>query len=463
MFNIKHYTKALAAAFALSLGFTACQDDFDDPSFNAPVASIQPNITLAELKAEFWQEGQSNYATLVEPRADGSHYIVHGTVVSSDEAGNVFKSLIIDDGTAALPFSIDRYNLYQNYRRGQEIVVDLTGMYIGMYNGYMQVGNKKFYEAGNAWEVSFMAPQTFEKGAELNGLPDLAKVDTMQINSFDQIPATPKGLQTYQGRLVRLNNVTWQNGGVETYSTYHSSGVSQNIVDINGATLAARTSGYSNFWNEMLPEGPCDVVCILGYYGSAWQLVLLDGKSSMNIGNPTVAPGNENNPYSVAEAVAIEAEGRTASNVWVRGYIVGTVAPEVETVSGNDDIEWGTDPTLSNTVVISSDPEGKDIANALVIALPEGSVMREYVNIKQHPENVGKLLDVRGTLESYMGTYGLTGNRGTKPEFKLEGVEVPGGETIPAGEGTAEKPYNPAQVIAKNPPAPPTPWRAACG
>lgn len=439
MFNIKQYAKVLALAAIAAGGFTSCQDDFDDPAVDVPVAKNQPNITLAELKAEFWQEGQANYATKIEPREDGSHYIVHGTVISSDEAGNVFKNLVIDDGTAALPFSIDRYNLYQNYRRGQELVIDLTGMYIGMYNGYMQVGQKKAYN--DEWEVSFMSPQTFTAGVELNGLPNLAAVDTLVVNSFDQIPATPTGLQTWQGRLVRFNNVHWQNGGVDTYSTYHSSGVSQNIVDINGATLAARTSGYSNFWNETLPEGQCDVVAILGYYGSAWQLVLLDGNNSLNIGKPTVAPGNEANPYSVAEAVALEEAGKTASNVWVRGYIVGTVAPEVETVTGNGDIEWGTDPTLANTVVISSDPEGQNLANALVLALPEGSPMREYVNIKQHPENVGKLLDVRGNLEKYMGTYGLTGNRGTASEFKLEGVEV--GGTIPSGDGTQASPYNP--------------------
>ena len=133
MFNIKQYAKAFAIAGLAALGFTACQDDFDAPNLGVPVAKNEPNITLADLKAEFWQEGSTNYATLVQPRADGSHYIVHGRGISSDEAGNVFKSVIIDDGTAALPFSVDRYNLYQDYHRGQEVVVDLTNMYIGMY------------------------------------------------------------------------------------------------------------------------------------------------------------------------------------------------------------------------------------------------------------------------------------------------------------------------------------------
>ena len=453
MNNIKSYIKALAIAAAATLGFSACQDDFDDPNLPVPEAKNKPTISIAELKALYWQE-DANYAITVAPWSseladkaaqagvnlsldEGQHLIVSGVVLSSDEAGNVFKNLVIFDGTAALPLSINSYNLYLKYRRGQEIVLDLTGMDIGKYNGYMQVGKKEWYENGQAWEVSFMAPETFTRGVELNGLPDLAKVDTLPIQSFDQLPATPAGLQTYQGRLVRFNNVAWQNGGVDTYSTYHSSGVSQNIVDTNGATLAARTSGYSNFWNQTLPEGRGNVVCILGYYGSAWQLTLLDGNSSMNFGNPTVAPGDESNPYSVAEAVAIEEEGKTATNVWVKGYIVGTVAPEVENITSDADIEWGTGPTLSNTVVIASDPASQNIAECIVLALPTGSTMREWVNIQAHPDNVGRLLTVRGNLEKYMGTFGLTGNRGTKSEFKLDGVEIPDEEgTIPDGEVT---------------------------
>jgi len=452
MKSLKKYLLGAAALCVAALGFTACQDDFDNPNIAVPVAKNQPTITIAELKKEFWQEGVSNYAVTVPEREDGSHYIVHGRVVSSDEGGNVFKNLVIDDGTAALPFSINSYNLYLKYRRGQEIVVDLTGMDIGMYNGYMQVGLREWYENGNAWEVSFMAPETFTRQVELNGLPDISAVDTLQVNSFDQLRATPEGLQQLQGRLVRFNNVRWQNAGVETFSTYHSSGVSQNIIDVNDATLAVRTSGYSNFWNKTLPEGNMDVVCILGYYGSAWQLTLMDYEGCMNIGHPTTAPGAETNPYSVAEAVALEASGSTASNVWVKGYIVGTVAPEVENVTGNDDVEWGVDPILTNTVVIASNPASKNVAECLVLALPEGSVMREYVNIQAHPENVGKELTVRGTLEKYMGTFGLTGNRGTASEFKLEGVEIPDeGGAIANGDGTQASPYNSLQVIAKNP------------
>jgi len=39
-----------------------------------------------------------------------------------------------------MAISINSYNLYLKYRRGQEVVIDATGMYIGKYNGLQQLG-----------------------------------------------------------------------------------------------------------------------------------------------------------------------------------------------------------------------------------------------------------------------------------------------------------------------------------
>lgn len=79
--------------------------------------------------------------------------------------------------------------------------------------------------------------------------------------------------------------------------------------------------------------------------------------------------------------------------------------------------------------------------------------MREYVALRDHPENLGKELAVYGTPGTVLGTYGVDGNNGTPSEFVLEGVEVPGGDdpTPPApgqGDGTESAPYSVSQAIA---------------
>jgi hypothetical protein len=442
----KKYILGLSALLGAAGFLSSCQDDFDNINTQAPSASLTANTTIAEVKARYWDDA-TNYATKIEANEDGSHVIVKGRVISSDEASNVFKSLVIQDETAALAFSINSYNLYLKYRRGQEIVVDLTDMYIGKYNGLQQMGMPEWYAQGNAFEVTFMGPETFTRHAELNGWPEIEKIDTLVVNSFAELSTNPEGLQKMQSQLVRFNNVSFQNGGNDTFSTYHSSGVNQVVVDANGATMNVRTSGYANFWNKRLPSGNGDIVGILSYYGtSGWQFILIDYEGCMNFGNPTLSPGTETNPYDVASVIKLEEAGTTASG-WVKGYIAGAVAPDVESVSSSSDIEWGAPTVLANTLVIAPDTETKDISKCLLISLPAESALREAANLRDNPDVLGKEIAVRGNFGKYMDTYGVLDNMGTASEFKLEGYNNPSGEAIPAGDGSEASPWNATQVL----------------
>ncbi|MCH5219995.1 MAG: hypothetical protein J1F20_05430 [Muribaculaceae bacterium] len=445
----------ILCVLATLTGLTACQE-FDTPVLNAPVASNQANTTILELKQAFWDDA-TNYIwgtadkedatpAAVPVKEDGSHYIIKGTVVSSDEAGNVFKSLVIQDETAALAISINSYNLYLKYRRGQEVIIDVTGMYIGKYNGLLQLGMPEWYANGNAWEASFMSPEFFQSHVELNGWPVIANVDTIEVNTFSELSSDPDGLMKWQSQLVRFNNVSFANGGVEKYSEYHSSGVNQSLMDSEGNSLTVRTSGYSNFWNQTLPEGKFDFVCIASYYGTTgWQLIMIDADAVINLGNPTESPGVESKPWSVDEAITEINAGRTPYG-WTQGYIVGAVAPEVSEVTSNNDIEWTATPILGNTLVIGQTPDTKDIAHALVIELTPGSKFYTLGNLVDHPENYGKQINVQATLGKYLGTYGLIGNRGTAGTFKIEGVED--NTELKEGDGTETSPYTANQVIA---------------
>lgn len=452
---------ALVAAGTL----TACQDHFDEPDMGeAPVATLEANTTLAEFKEMVWQTSD-NYCEQVytkewyeakkngqEPteamKTDGTHIVVKGRVVSSDYAGNCFKYIVLQDGTASLNFSIDSYNLYLTYRRGQEILVDLTGMHAGKYRGLEQVGFPSYNSSINGNETSFMGPQIFRRHMQLNGFPNLAEIDTVTINSISELGVTPAELRKWQSQLIRINNVAFVKDDVPTLSEYHSSGVSHNIQDAEGNSIAIRTSGYANFWNMEVPEGRGDIVAILGYYATigqsgAWQLTLLDAASVMNFGNPTVPSGSQGNPYTVAQAIALQANG-DGGNGWVRGYIVGTVAPEVENVASSEDVEWNDSPVLGNTMVIAPDPECKDVAQCLVVALPQNSALYAQ-SLLANPSNYKKQIDIRGSLQSVMGTFGLA-NNGTTSEFVIEGQEPVG----PAeGDGTSENPYNVTQIVAK--------------
>ena len=133
-------------------GFTACDGDLERPPMIEPSASIKPNTTIAALKADVWQTDR-NYVTEVGQR-NGSDIIIAGRVVSNDMAGNVFKNIVLQDETGALTVSINGYDLYKTYQQGQQIVVNLTGLKIGGYNGLLQVGGEGVYNG--APSMTFM-------------------------------------------------------------------------------------------------------------------------------------------------------------------------------------------------------------------------------------------------------------------------------------------------------------------
>ncbi len=450
----KSFIFGLMAAATLG-GFVSCQDDIDAPEPIAPVAENldKVNTTIFDFKKEYWQDDQ-NYCKQVGTKPDGEHIYIKGRVISSDESGNVFKSIVIQDETAALAFSVNAYNLFLDHRVGQEVVVDLTGMYVGKYNNLMQMGWPDEYQDG--LQTTFMSPEFFKAHVENNGMPDPSKVIVHQLDAISDIPNGTDGLIEWQSQLVRCNNVTFvpkanPNEASELVTTFgiYKTNMNQGLL-LAGQELTLRVSGYADFVNEKMPTDPCDATFLLSYFGTGWQFMLMNTSDIENVGNPTLPKGTKENPWTVADAISEISEGATPQG-WTAGYIVGTVAQSVTEVTSNTDIEWGADATLASTVVIAPTADCTEISQCIIVPLPVGSTMRNLVALRDHPENLGKLLTVYGTLDHVFGSYGITGNTGTGGEFMLEGVEVPD-EPLPGqGDGTEASPYSCAQVIAMNP------------
>lgn len=442
----------LTAVLAVS-GFSACQDDIDAPGMKVPVATLQANTTIAELKQKYWNSAD-NYIDQIKLNDAGEHVVIAGRVISSDAAGNIFKSLVIQDATGALSMSINAYNLYTDYRVGQEIVLDLTEMYIGKYSTLQQLGFPD-YSAAYGWQASFMPLEFFKEHAQVNGLPEPAKVDTLVIN----IPTdnSEAALMKYQSQLVRLNNVYFVDGGEASFCTAHKvSYTNRTVKDDNGNEIVVRTSGYANFWSTKLPAEHGDIVGILSTYKSSgeykWQLQLRSTDDLLNFGNPTLPKGTEDNPYNILEAIQMIADDSAVSG-WYTGYIVGSLRAGVSSVESADDIIWGTDAEVNNTLIIGQTPTSNTLEDCIVIRLPQGSALREYGNLRDVPENYGKQIWLLGTPAKDLNMDALTGNTGTASEFRIEGVTVPGGddtsgEPVPEGNGTETSPYNPTQVLA---------------
>lgn len=264
----------MAACAALAAGaFTGCDDDFDYPPVIVPEATIKANTSIAQLKAQYWDDAR-NYCVEIGETDNGEHTIISGRVIGNDATGNVYKALVIQDETAALTISINAKNLYENYKVGQEIVMDLTGMYIGKYNGLQQLGTPKEYNGD--LEADRMEESEFTSHTQINGLPDTKAIEAYPITISELLNSKDAAsLQRWQSQLIKLENVSFAQGGQATFS---DAGTSTNraVVDSEGNSINLYTSNYSTFAGEYLPEGSGSLTALAQYNGTNWRLIIRD-------------------------------------------------------------------------------------------------------------------------------------------------------------------------------------------
>lgn len=450
--KLKNILNSVLALMALG-AMTSCQADMDAPALVEPKATMEANTTISEFKTAF---ADQTVKCPMKDEATQTPYIIHGRVVSSDATGNIYKSIVIQDETAAIALSVNQGSTYTDYRIGQDVVLNATGLYIGYYNGLQQIGWLDEYNG--APSLTFMAWDFFLAHSELNGFPNPdvkyvaqdaqwpADAPYCIVTTFSQLPSTGEAFRNMQSQLVEFRNVHFEEGGKETYAPYQES-VNRTLVDANGGTLTVRTSGYSNFYNELIPEGSGNVRGILSYYGDGWQL-LLRGLGDVMI----TEKGQKNDPYTVEEAMDVMDQGASG---WVKGFIVGSVKGGVNDVTSNNDVIFGTDAEMDNNILIAASADETDWTKCIAVELPQGSAFRAAVNLVDNPGVLGKSILVRGDLAKFLGMPGITGNGGTAADVEVEGVTIGGGtpapgpgEGIPAGDGTKERPYNTDQIKA---------------
>ncbi len=157
---------------------------------------------------------------------------------------------------------------------------------------------------------------------------------------------------------------------------------------------------------------------------------------------PTGA-GTWDSPYSVSDAIA----NQTGEEVWVHGYIVGSI-PESESSTVMKDMTFTAEGANHTNLCIADSPEETDYTKCVPVQLPSGDV-RTNLNLKNNPEMLGKEVWLKGKTTKYCGAPGLKETSKyslTKPTGDEDNNE--GGNNTPAegaqGDGSLENPFNAA-------------------
>lgn len=135
---------------------------------------------------------------------------------------------------------------------------------------------------------------------------------------------------------------------------------------------------------------------------------------------PTENESSKENPFTVATAISKYNASKPMADTWVKGYIVGYV----EGMNIESGAKFTADNASASNMLIADNVTETDYTKCLVIKLSSGSEVREKLNLMDNPENLGKEVILKGSLEKYFGTYGLQ----SVTEYVLDGQSSGGTE-----------------------------------
>lgn len=221
-----------------------------------PVGCVDGESASEEVSIAYLRSLYRGYPVLItEP------LVVRGVVVSTDRYGESYHRLTMQDHTAGVEFSVDCDHLYRHYSVGDSLRIECCGLTLGGYGRAVRVGA----EPEDGYEVSDIGWSLWQGVATNYGVATVqpaARSVTIADLSAELL-----------SQRVLLEGVRFVEAG-ERWAEEEGMNTTRHIVDAACDTLSVRTSGYSDFFHHILPEGECDVLGLLGYFGSDYQLVV---------------------------------------------------------------------------------------------------------------------------------------------------------------------------------------------
>jgi len=187
---------------------------------------------------------------------------VSGIVVSSDETGNVFKTIVVQDETGGIAILVDQFDLYQTFEIGTSVYVHLQDLFVSDFNGLPQVGYPPSSEdvkriPGNlVSNVILRGNQGFTLSPRLT---TISQLDASMLNTY-----------------VVFSDIEFlENSFGDTYADgANQQSRNHTMMDCDGNELILRTSGFADFADERIPEGNGTVTGVLQIFGDTYQIFI---------------------------------------------------------------------------------------------------------------------------------------------------------------------------------------------
>lgn len=275
---MKHISYLLIT-LACTMLASCMADSFDDP--NTPAEDVFGNKAITETNVITIADLKAMYSTTISNsgmKEVTDDIKIKGTVTGNDIEGNIYNEVVIDDGTGAFIICIAQGGLFGMLPVGQEILVDLKGLYVGAYGQQGEVGTPYTSKSGSTY-VSRMSRFLWNQHYRPIGTASPQNVVPEEFNLARVKDA--KYLESHCGKLMTLKGVELQGAdGKAVFAPSDGSvALTANCANrpfkgISSSQLVLRTSTFADFAGNVMPTGKVDVTGIFTRFRDTWQILM---------------------------------------------------------------------------------------------------------------------------------------------------------------------------------------------
>ena len=277
--------KFIALAFlALTLG-SCMGDGYADPDLTEKVpAAPYGNNNLREKNVISIADLKTQFATIIN--SDNGYkqiekdMMIKAVVTGNDVSGNIYNQVSVQDASGAIIIAINGSGLSGYLPVGQEILVNLKGLYIGSYKKLPQIGGVNTKLSDGSLGMGKIERAIWNEHFKILN-PGEADASTVVPEEFDLTKLTDAAyMDANVGKLMTLKKVKFASANGKNVWAPDDTNTSLELIDaetgkrINKNNLVVRNSGYSKFANEVVPQGVFDITGIFTRFGDTWQIVL---------------------------------------------------------------------------------------------------------------------------------------------------------------------------------------------
>lgn len=213
--------------------------------------SFDPNTTslksIADVKKIF-TSGNNTQIT--------DNIYIKAQVTANDETGNLYRYIYVQDATGGIRININKANtIYQDsrFKVGKNVIVKLKDLYIGKFNGELQIGilsgtNIGFIPEANVYKYFFDSNESATKV--------IATEKTIPQLTADDV-----------GKWIKIKDVQFVASDLgNSFSGFKT------LEDCSGNKIILRTSSFASFSTQMVDNGKGDIYAILSIFNGTYQL-----------------------------------------------------------------------------------------------------------------------------------------------------------------------------------------------